>query len=174
MTEPSWKPLFRTPTSTVTKVLRSHAFLHSRERSAAIVESSDELRALADLVETLDHASAPLAAVADRVAAAVRFLRARADRLDGVAAPTDGSPGVAGPNDDDPPSAGVATRERLLVAGLHYLVTPVDLVPDFRPGGYVDDVFLLAWVFGVAVHELSPYLTDDPGADEAAALSGDG
>jgi uncharacterized membrane protein YkvA (DUF1232 family) len=156
MTEQSWKPVFRIPTSTITKILRSQAFLHSRECSATIAESPGELRALADLVEDLDHASAPLAAVADRVAAAVRFLRARADRLE--AAPDSGAP-----------NAGVATKERLLVAGLHYLVTPVDLVPDFKPGGYVDDVFLLAWVFGAATHELTPYLDDDLEGEEPAS-----
>ena len=162
MSEQSWKPLFRQSESTVTRVLRSQAFLHSRERAAAIVESAAELRALADLVERIDHAAAPLAAVADRVAAAVRFLRARADGLDAATAATQDKAVASGSRDVGIPTASVATRERLLVAGLHYLVTPVDLVPDFRPGGYVDDVFLLAWVFGVAANELAPYLSDDP------------
>jgi hypothetical protein len=161
MTEQSWKPMFRTPRSTVTKVLRSNAFLHSRERSAVIVDRPEDLRALADAVETLNHARPPLAAVADRVVAAVRFLRDRADRLDEAAEPTQGGADLAEAPSSGAPSAGVATRERLLVAGLHYLVTPVDLVPDFQAGGYTDDVFLLAWVFGVASHELTPYLTDD-------------
>jgi hypothetical protein len=160
MTERNWKPIFRTPRSTVTKVLRSNAFLHSRERSAAIVDSAEDLRALADMVETLDHESPPLAAVADRIVAAVRFLRDRADRLDDAAQPADGDAGPATGGSTDGPTAGVVTRERLLVAGLHYLVTPVDLVPDFQAGGYTDDVFLLAWVFGVASTELTPYLTD--------------
>lgn len=40
---------------------------------------------------------------------------------------------------------------------MHYLVTPLDLVPDFRPGGYLDDVLPIAWVCGAAVHELAPY-----------------
>ncbi len=168
MTEQNWKPSLRVPRSTVTKILGSHAFLHSRERSAIIVESSDELRALAVLVETLDHVSPPLPAVADRVAAAVRFLRALANRLDDAAAPTHNSPDMAEPKNNGDPSAGVATRERLLVAGLHYLVTPDDLVPDFPAGGYIDDVILLAWVFGVATNELSPYLTDDPDGEETS------
>ncbi len=170
MTEQNWTPLFRTSTSTVTKILRSQAFLRSRERSATIVGSSDELRALAGLVETLDMASAPLAAVADRVAAAVRFLRDRANRLDDAAALTHNSAGMGGPKNSDAPSAGVATRERLLIASLHYLVTPDDLVPDFRPGGYIDDVFLLSWVFGVANNELTRYLADDPEGGETASL----
>jgi uncharacterized membrane protein YkvA (DUF1232 family) len=48
------------------------------------------------------------------------------------------------------------------VATLHYLITPDDLVPDFRAGGYIDDVLLLSWVFGAAVNELAPYLPNDP------------
>lgn len=161
MTEQNWAPLFRAPTPTVTKILRSHAFLRSRERSVTIVESSEELRALADLVDTLDQASGPLAPVADRVAAAVRFLRDRASRLDDAAPSIRSNPDVAEPKNNDAPSAGVVTRERLLVASLHYLVTPDDLVPDFRPGGYIDDVLLLAWVFGVATNELTRYLADE-------------
>jgi uncharacterized membrane protein YkvA (DUF1232 family) len=90
---------------------------------------------------------APLSAVADRVVAAVRFLRATADAIDAGAGP--------------PPQA---ARERLLVAGLLYLVTIDDLVPDFRPGGYIDDVLLLSWVFGAAVKELAPYLDETPPA----------
>ena len=162
MTDESWKPLFRASTSTVTKVLRSPAFLHSRELSADIAEDTDRLRELADTVESLDHREPPLAAVSDRVAAAVRFLRARAEDLEaeGPAGHRGSTAGQA--SNEHAPSAGVAARERLLVASLHYLVTPVDLVPDFRPGGYIDDVLLLTWVFGVASNELAPYLTEDP------------
>lgn len=168
MTDQTWTPLFRTPTPTVTKIVRSHAFLRSRERSVTIIENSGELRALADLVDMLDQASGPLAAVADRVAAAVRFLRDRANRLEDAAALTHYRPHVAEPENNDAPSAGVATRERLLVAGLDYLVTPDDLVPDFRAGGYIDDVLLLAWVFGVATNELTRYLADEPGGSGTA------
>jgi hypothetical protein len=172
MTDENWKPLFRARTSTVTKVLRSAAFLHSRERAAAIAENPDELRALAALVESLDHTNAPLAVVADRVLAAVRFLHERADRLDLPTESTDVTPEMAEPQEGRTPTAGVAARERLLVASLHYLVTPVDLVPDFQAGGYIDDVVLLAWVFGVASRELTPYLPDapGPGGDETPSM----
>jgi hypothetical protein len=156
-----WTPHFRTPASTLSKVLRSPAFLHSRERSAAIAENPCELRALADSVETLDHTKAPLAVVADQVLAAVRFMRARATRLDAVAALTHSGSDMTEPTPGRTPSVGVVTRERLLIASLHYLVTRVDLVPDFQAGGYVDDVVLLAWVSGLASNELSPYLVDD-------------
>jgi len=170
MTDENWKTLFRATTSTVTRVLRSPAFLHSRERSAAIAENPDELRALADSVESLDHLNAPLAVVADRVEAAVRFLRARAKDLETTDAAGDSGSKTADRLTGRSPSAAVATRERLLVASLHYLVTPVDLVPDFQPGGYVDDVVLLAWVFGVATSELAPYLSDDPDDVQPASV----
>jgi len=160
MSDQSWKPRFRAPRSTVSKVLGSPAFLHSRECSAGILENPDELRSLAGSVEALDHTNAPLAVVADRLLAAVRFLRVRADVLDAGALEV-GHPEEADVQADGTPGAGAATRERLLVASLHYLVTPVDLVPDFRAGGYIDDVVLLAWVFGVAASELAPYLADD-------------
>ena len=166
MSDQNWKPRFRAPPSSVTKVLRSSAFLHSRERAGAIAENPQELRDLADLVGTLDHEEAPLTVVADRVVAAVRLLRARADRLDAAAPPTSTSPDSGASTTGATPSAAVETRERLLVASLHYLVTPVDLVPDFQPGGYIDDVVLLAWVFGVATSELTPYLSEAPDGDD--------
>lgn len=161
MSEQSWKPLFRSHSATVTRALRSPAFLHSRRRAEVIVGSPAELRALADAVERLDYVNGPLSAVADRVLAAVRLLRSIADRLDSE--PSDGP--VSPAREPEPPAgatASSAARERLVVAGLHYLVMPDDLVPDFRPGGYVDDALLLSWVFGAAVHELEPHLPDDP------------
>ncbi|MBA2559883.1 MAG: DUF1232 domain-containing protein [Propionibacteriales bacterium] len=113
----------------------------------------------------MDHENAPLSAIADRVAAAVRFLRATADQhvTEAETPPatraTKPRPGTGA----SPPAAGDAARERLIVAALHYLITPVDLVPDFRPGGYIDDVLLLSWVFGAAVTELEPFM-DEPSA----------
>lgn len=148
MDERAWRPLLRTPASTLSRVLRSAAFLHARERAATTVTSAADLRTLAALAEALPLHEPPLSTVADRVAGAVRFLRATADRLEsGPTAP-----------DADPR---LAARQRLVVAGLHYLVTPDDLVPDFRAGGYVDDVVLLAWVFGTAADELAPHAQDD-------------
>ena len=164
MTEQSWQALFRTPKSTVTKVLKSPAFAESRTQASAILDDPVALRRLADVVEAVDQSDAPLSAVSDRVAAAVRFLRAEADRRDKYAATaTSGDPAAPAPPVPGPSTAaGRAARERLIVAALHYLVTPVDLVPDFRVGGYIDDVLLLSWVFGAAVNELSPYLDEDP------------
>lgn len=173
MSEQNWKPLFRTHTSTVTRVLRSPAFVHARERSGMIMSSAPELRRLAEQVEALDYVNAPLAAVVDRVAAAVRFLRSTADRLESMPAEAQSAQGLEPPAEGPAVlAASVAARERLVIAALDYLITRDDLVPDVRPGGYLDDVLALTWVFGVAAHELAPYLGDDP--DDGAIASGDG
>ncbi len=160
MSEQSWRPLFRTPKATVTRALHSPAFAHSRERAWVIVTDPAALRELADVVEAMDHANAPLAAITDRVGAAVRFLRAKADRLDGSSPDSPQSRAVEPHPDPEESSVSSAARERLVVAGMHYLVTPVDLVPDFVAGGYIDDVLLLSWVFGAAANELEPFLDD--------------
>ena len=115
-------------------------------RAAADIGDPEALRRLADQVEGLDYDDAPLSAVADRVAAAIRLLRAKAEDLE---------------RDVPPPAADGEARERLLVASLYYLVTPVDLIPDFRAGGYIDDVLALSWIFGAAADVLDPYLDDD-------------
>lgn len=144
MTEPSWRPVYRAPRATVTRVLQSAAFLDARERAAGTLDDPVALRSLADAVEAVDTEDAPLSAIADRVAAAVAFLRAKAEGMPAANA--------------EPPSPGRAARERLIVSALDYLVTPVDLIPDFRAGGYLDDAVLLSWVFGAAVNELEPFM----------------
>jgi hypothetical protein len=166
MSEQSWRPLSRTPLPTVTRVLRSPTFLHARGQSATIVESPAELRELADRVERLDHTKPPLSAVADRVAAAVRLLRATAQGLEEAAAAGQVTGEVTTQPGPPSSSAGTAARTRLVVATLLYLVTPDDLVPDFRVGGYFDDVLVLTWVFGAACKELEPYLAGDTPAEE--------
>lgn len=45
----------------------------------------------------------------------------------------------------------------LIIGGLLYLVSPIDLVPDFLPGGYLDDAAILAYVFKKIGHELEHY-----------------
>lgn len=148
MDERVWRPLLRTPASTLSRVLRSAAFVHARERAATTIGSASDLRTLAALTEGLPLHEPPLSTIADRVGGAVRFLRATADRLEASHATPAADPRLA-------------ARQRLVVAGLHYLVTPDDLVPDFRAGGYVDDVVLLAWVFGTAADALAPHAPED-------------
>jgi Protein of unknown function (DUF1232) len=164
MGDTSWTPRFRAANATITKVLRSPAFGHSRVWSGQHIDDDAALALLADRVEALDHVNAPLCTIADRVAAAVGLVRDRVDHLRDDAKPAPESLQSDAPEPSELAdlvphvTAGTAARQRLLVAALHYLVTPVDLVPDFRPGGYLDDVLLLTWVFGAAAHELEPFL----------------
>ncbi len=168
MSESGWTPLFRTPKSTVTKAMRSTAFAHSRAWAGANAGNPAALRRLSDLVEELDYVNPPLCTISDRVSAAVRLVRASAD---GIEVDTPVAVDAAPVTDLELPpavelvvaeTAGDAARRRLLIAALHYLITPDDLVPDFRPGGYIDDVLLLTWVFGAAAHELEPFLDEPP------------
>jgi len=48
--------------------------------------------------------------------------------------------------DDDVPFAIKAS----IIAALGYLITPIDLIPDFLPGGLVDDGAVLAGVLSLA------------------------
>jgi hypothetical protein len=155
VTEQSWKPTFRAPDSTITRVLRSASFAGSRERASEIMDDPTALRQLAQAVRSLNYTDAPLSAIADRVAAGYRLVLARADLLESQAVPARSV------------SPGGSARERLVVAALLYLITPIDVLPDFRVGGYLDDVLLLSWVFGAAVAELEPYLVDDLEDDAA-------
>jgi uncharacterized membrane protein YkvA (DUF1232 family) len=148
--EQSWKPLLRNSRPTVTKVLNCEAFRVSRETAGVIITDPEALRELALLVEAIDITPTALVVLADRLEAAVRFMRVKAARLE--------CPDQA---EADPTTPATATRERLVVAALHYLVTPYDLVADFSPGDNVDDVLLLSWVFGAAVNELSPFTDSD-------------
>ncbi len=45
----------------------------------------------------------------------------------------------------------------LIIGGLIYLVSPIDLVPDFLPGGFLDDAAVLAYVFKKIGEELIVY-----------------
>jgi hypothetical protein len=159
MPDKDWQPRFRMQKATVTKVLASPAFLNSRDRASELIDEPAGLRRLASVVERIEAGNQALDVIRDRVDASVRLLRGRAAWLESSAAGTDSTDVRYTPAE----TPGGHARERLLVAALHYLVTPIDLVPDFRPGGYLDDVLLLSWVFGAAVNELDRY-----GADEGA------
>jgi uncharacterized membrane protein YkvA (DUF1232 family) len=48
----------------------------------------------------------------------------------------------------------------LIVAGLLYFVTPIDLIPDFILGlGYLDDVAVIAWVIKAVQADLDAFVT---------------
>ena len=45
----------------------------------------------------------------------------------------------------------------IIVAAIIYVVTPIDLLPDFMPPGLIDDISILAWAIKQAATELSRY-----------------
>lgn len=45
----------------------------------------------------------------------------------------------------------------LIIGGLLYLVNPIDLIPDFLVGGFLDDAAILAYVFKKIGEELVVY-----------------
>ena len=48
----------------------------------------------------------------------------------------------------------------LIIAGVLYFLTPVDLIPDFIVGlGFVDDVAILAWVVNAVKNVLADFKT---------------
>ncbi len=164
MDDSSWTPLFRAPSPSITRVMQSQAFRRARVQSSAVMGSATELRELAAQVARLDLQAPPLSAVSDQVTAAVGFVRATAERLASDAMPDPYHPPQEAKAQAGSP-ASVAARERLTIATLLYLITPDDLLPDFRPGGYLDDVLVLAWVLGAAANELAPYMDVDSGAE---------
>lgn len=44
-----------------------------------------------------------------------------------------------------------------IIAGLLYFVTPVDIVPDILPGGYVDDITVLIYILKQVHNEIIVY-----------------
>jgi len=45
----------------------------------------------------------------------------------------------------------------VIVAAIIYVVTPIDLLPDFIPPGLIDDLSILSWAVKEAASELSRY-----------------
>ena len=45
----------------------------------------------------------------------------------------------------------------VIVAAILYIVSPLDVIPDFLVGGFLDDMSLLAWAFSRVGNELDRY-----------------
>lgn len=127
----------------VQRLLRSTAFRESREASSEICDDATSLRDLTERVRHRGYAEGEMSDLADRIAAALHLLDDRAEHLrcEGPAVP---------------PAR--ATRHRLLVAALHYLARPDDVLPDEASRGDIDDVVVLREVLGTAEDDLRPYL----------------
>lgn len=45
----------------------------------------------------------------------------------------------------------------VIIAALLYIISPVDVIPDFLVGGFVDDIGIIAWALGKMSSELDAY-----------------
>ena len=45
----------------------------------------------------------------------------------------------------------------VIVAALLYIISPVDVIPDFLVGGFIDDLGIIAWALGKMSSELDTY-----------------
>ena len=48
----------------------------------------------------------------------------------------------------------------IIVAVAIYVVSPIDLIPDFLPNGLMDDQYLVAWLFQTLGNKLNAYVTE--------------
>ena len=48
-------------------------------------------------------------------------------------------------------------KQIIIVAAIIYVVTPFDLLPDFIPPGWIDDISIVAWAIKEATEELEKY-----------------
>ena len=47
----------------------------------------------------------------------------------------------------------------VIVGAIIYVITPIDLLPDFIPPGFIDDLSIVAWALKEASAELEKYKT---------------
>lgn len=53
----------------------------------------------------------------------------------------------------------------VVIAGLVYVVSPLDLIPDFLPGGFADDAAVIVWVVKTVRDELDAFRAWELGED---------
>lgn len=57
----------------------------------------------------------------------------------------------------------------LIVAALLYLVSPLDLIPDMLPGGFVDDAAVIAFVISMVRDELEGFRRWEEGGGDGGS-----
>jgi uncharacterized membrane protein YkvA (DUF1232 family) len=116
----------------------SKYFTNARARAARMLDDPDALRKVADeSFRSAASRSGPFAAVMDDFRTLVRLVVAYS----------------RGNYRDIPPES-----LALVVAGLLYVVSPLDLIPDFVPGvGYLDDAVVVGWVIKSVRDELDAF-----------------
>jgi len=114
-------------------------YFHQRaqRRAGRFVRDPEALRRLAEEARARAERPGALRAILDRVLAGTRMARAyatgeyRAVRFD---------------------------RVLMLAGGLLYLVSPFDMIPDFLPGGFLDDAAVLTYVLRALNDEIDDFL----------------
>ena len=118
-------------------VYGSKYFATARKRAKKLIDDPKALRKVAENAsETASRRSGPFKPVIDDFRALVRLVVAYS----------------RGQYRDIPPD-----QLAVVVAGLVYVVSPIDLIPDFLPGGFVDDAVAIGWVIKTVRAELDAF-----------------
>ena len=115
----------------------SRYFVRARQRARRILDDPEQLRHVAEeAARTGAHSAGPFEAVVGDFKALIRLVVAysrghyREIALDELA---------------------------LIVAGLIYVVSPIDLIPDLLPGGLLDDAVVIGWIIKAVHDELNDF-----------------
>lgn len=126
-----------------------------KHKAEDIIDNPDEVKKVAESAwDKAKELKEPLAKVWEQLKLMVQLIRAW----------------IKGDYTDVPTTSIIA-----IVAGLMYLLSPVDLIPDFIPVlGYLDDIFVLGVVFTQVAKDLEVFQawqSAQPSADEEEAAS---
>lgn len=123
----------------------SKFFAAARKRAALLAKDPEKLQKIAEESYRSGAArSGPFTAVMDDFRTLIRLVVAYA----------------RGHYREIPPDSLV-----IVIAGLVYVVSPVDLIPDFLPGGFADDAAVVVWVVKAVRTELDSFRAWELGAD---------
>jgi uncharacterized membrane protein YkvA (DUF1232 family) len=125
-------------------VRTSKFFKRSRKRAAKLVEDPKAMRRMAEEASrTANSRSGPFQAVIDDFRTMIRLVVAYS-RGHYRKIPAD--------------------QLVIVVAGLIYVVSPIDVIPDFLPGGFADDAVMVGWVIRTVRSELVAFREWEEGA----------
>jgi len=131
---------------TAQDVKKSKPWKRARKRAEGVLSDPERMRKIAQEAseKSQGRRSGPLSDILDQVSALIRLVAAYArGHYRDVSAQT------------------MIT----VVAGLIYFVSPVDLVPDFLPGGFLDDAAVLTWVIRSVKQELDAFMEWEVGQE---------
>jgi len=127
-------------------VKQSKPWKRARKRAEGVLNDPERMRQIAQEAseKAQGRRSGPLSKILDQISALIRLVVAYA----------------RGHYRDVSPQAMVT-----IVGGLIYFVSPVDLIPDVLPGGFVDDAVVLGWVIRTVNEELEAFMEWEVGQE---------